>query len=156
VADGGGGALQSLNVHIRAGVIAAVDSLGPAPGEAVIDGNGLVLAPGFIDIHPRGAGTFPRVLGRLVREQAWLTLPEAIRKMTSMPAARLGLTDRGTIVAGAKADLVLLDAATIVDRPTIERPRELSDGVRMVWVNGVVVWRDGAATRERPGLLLTR
>jgi N-acyl-D-amino-acid deacylase len=76
--------------------------------------------------------------------------------MTSMPAARLRLTDRGRIVAGAKADLVLLDAATIVDRSTFERPRELSDGVRMVWVNGVVVWRDGVATRERPGVVLTR
>ena len=91
---------------------------------------------GVANDHPRGAGTFPRVLGRLVREQGWLTLPEAIRKMTSMPAARLGLTDRGRIVAGAKADLVLLDAATIVDRSTFERPRELSSGIRMAWVNG--------------------
>ena len=87
---------------------------------------------------------------------AWLTLPDAIRKMTSLPAARLGLADRGRIVAGAKADLVLFDAATIVDRSTFERPRELPSGVRMVWVNGVPVWRDGAPTRERPGRVLTR
>ena len=111
---------------------------------------------GVANDHPRGAGTFPRVLGRLVREQGWLTLPEAIRKMTSMPAARLGLTDRGRIVAGAKADLVLLDAATIVDRSTFERPRELSSGIRMAWVNGMLVWRDGAATPERPGRVLSR
>ena len=106
--------------------------------------------------HPRGAGTFPRVLGRLVREQGWLTLPEAIRKMTSLPAARLGLSDRGRIAPGAKADLVLFDPSTIIDRSTFEQPRELSQGVRMVWVNGVPVWRDGAATTERPGRVLTR
>ena len=76
--------------------------------------------------------------------------------MTSMPAQRLGLTDRGRIVAGAKADLVLFDAATIVDRSTFERPRELSSGIRMVWVNGMPVWRDGAATAERPGRVLSR
>ena len=106
--------------------------------------------------HPRGAGTFPRVLGRFVREQQWLSLPEAIRKMTSLPAQRLGLTDRGRIVAGAKADLVLFDPATIADRATFESPRELSHGVRVVWVNGEPVWRDGRATAARPGRTLTR
>ena len=74
----------------------------------------MVASDGGVDNnHPRGAGTFPRVLGRLVREQQWLTLPEAIRKMTSLPAARLGLPDRGRIAPGAKADLVLFDPATI-------------------------------------------
>ena len=76
--------------------------------------------------------------------------------MTSLPAARLGLADRGRIAPGAKADLVLFDPATISDRSTFEAPRELSQGVRMVWVNGVPVWRDGAATPERPGRVLTR
>ena len=71
---------------------------------------------GIGNSHPRGAGTFPRVLGRFVREERWLTLPDAIRKMTSMPAARLGLKDRGVIRAGMKADLVLFDPATVVDR----------------------------------------
>jgi N-acyl-D-amino-acid deacylase len=105
--------------------------------------------------HPRGAGTFPRVLGLFVREQQWLTLPEAIRKMTSLPAARLGLTDRGRIAVGAKGDLVLFDPATIIDRSTFEAPRELAQGVRMVWVNGEPVWRDGRATTARPGRVLT-
>jgi N-acyl-D-amino-acid deacylase len=106
--------------------------------------------------HPRGAGTFPRVLGRLVREQQWITLPEAIRKMTSLPASRLGLSDRGRIAAGARADVVLFDPATIGDRSTFDAPRELSQGVRMVWVNGEPVWRDGGATAARPGRVLVR
>jgi N-acyl-D-amino-acid deacylase len=111
---------------------------------------------GVNNSHPRGAGTFPRVLGRFVRDEQWLTLPEAIRKMTSLPAARLGLTDRGRIVEGAKADLVLFDPSTIVDRSTFEAPRELSQGVRMVWVNGERVWIDGRATGARPGRVVTR
>jgi N-acyl-D-amino-acid deacylase len=106
--------------------------------------------------HPRGAGTFPRVLGRLVREQGWLSLPEAIRKMTSLPATRLGLDDRGRIAPGAKADLVLFDPATVVDRSTFEAPRTLPEGVRMVWVNGEPVWRNGQATAARPGRALSR
>jgi N-acyl-D-amino-acid deacylase len=106
--------------------------------------------------HPRGAGTFPRVLGRFVREQQWLSLPEAIRKMTSLPAARLGLADRGRIAVGAKADLVLFDPATIVDRSTFEAPRALAEGVRLVWVNGEPVWREGQVTSARPGRALGR
>jgi len=106
--------------------------------------------------HPRGAGTFPRVLGRLVREQGWLSLPDAIRKMTGLPAARLGLTDRGRIARGGKADLVLFDPGTIADHATFDAPGALSDGVRSVWVNGQVVWRDAAVTPARPGRVLTR
>jgi N-acyl-D-aspartate/D-glutamate deacylase len=94
------------------------------------------------------------VLGRYVREQGWLTLPDAIRKMTSMPAARLGLKDRGTIRAGMKADLVLFDPAAVADRSTFEEPRRLSEGIRTVWVNGVVVWQKDAATGARPGRVL--
>jgi N-acyl-D-amino-acid deacylase len=116
----------------------------------------MVASDGGVDNnHPRGAGTFPRVLGKLVREQQWLTLPEAIRKMTSLPAQRLGLTDRGLIATGARADLVLFDPATISDRSTFDAPRALSHGVRMVWVNGEPVWRDGRATAARPGRVLT-
>jgi N-acyl-D-amino-acid deacylase len=105
--------------------------------------------------HPRGAGTFPRVLGRFVREEQWLTLPEAIRKMTAMPAARLGLTDRGIIRAGMKADLVLFDPATIVDRSTFEQPRLRSRGVHRVWVNGQSVWTGDSPENVRPGAVLT-
>jgi N-acyl-D-amino-acid deacylase len=106
--------------------------------------------------HPRGAGTFPRVLGRFVRDEQWLSLPDAIRKMTAQPAARLKLKNRGTIAVGMKADLMLFDPATIIDRSTFEQPRLTALGVRRVFVNGTPVWTGDAATGERPGALLTR
>ncbi len=109
---------------------------------------------GIANNHPRGAGTFPRVLGRLVREQHWMSLPEAIRKMTTMPAARLGLKDRGQIRAGMKADLVLFDPATVIDRSTFEQPRQLATGIRSVWVNGDVVWTGDAPGPARSGRVL--
>lgn len=104
--------------------------------------------------HPRGAGTFPRVLGRFVRDEKWLSLPEAIKKMTSMPAARLKLKDRGTIAVGMKADLVLFDPATIIDRSTFEQPRLRARGVHRVFVNGRPVWTGDSPEGERPGQVL--
>ena len=110
---------------------------------------------GIANNHPRGAGTFPRVLGLYVREKQWITLPEAIRKMTSMPAALLGLKDRGVLKEGTKADLVLFDPATVIDHSTFEQPRALSTGIAKVWVNGGLVWTGSAAGTERPGRVLT-
>ena len=104
--------------------------------------------------HPRGAGSYPRVLGRYVRELRWLTLPEAIRKMTSLPAQRFKLRDRGLIRAGYKADLVLFDPARIIDRSTFKEPQLLSEGVKRVFVNGEEVWIDGKVTGNRPGRAL--
>ena len=104
--------------------------------------------------HPRGAGTFPRVLGRFVRDEKWLSLPDAIKKMTSLPASRLRLTDRGTIKPGMKADLVLFDAAAILDQSTFEEPRRLSLGVHTVVVNGRIVWSETRATGDRAGRVL--
>jgi N-acyl-D-amino-acid deacylase len=106
--------------------------------------------------HPRGAGTYPRVLGRYVRELRWLTLPEAIRKMTSLPAQRFKLRDRGLIRTGFKADLVLFDPKTIIDRATFQEPQLTAAGVQRVFVNGVEVWSDGKVTGERPGMALRR
>jgi N-acyl-D-amino-acid deacylase len=106
--------------------------------------------------HPRGAGTFPRVLGLFVRERKWLTLPEAVRKMTSLPAKRLGWTDRGTIREGAYADLVLFNPDTVIDRATFAKPTELSTGIEKVFVNGVLVWSEGAPTKATPGRVLTK
>ena len=104
--------------------------------------------------HPRGAGTYPRVLGRYVRELKWLTLPEAIRKMTSLPASRLRLTDRGLVRAGYKADLVVFDPLRVLDRATFANPAVLSEGVMRVFVNGQEVWRDGTVTGNLPGRAL--
>ena len=110
---------------------------------------------GIDNDHPRGAGTFPRVLGRYVREKHLFTLPEAIRKMTSLPASRMKLADRGKIARGMKADLVLFDPRTVIDRSTFEEPRKLSVGIARVYVNGELVWSDGAVTGARPGRVLT-
>ncbi len=105
--------------------------------------------------HPRGAGTFTRVL-RLVRERIWLTLEEAVRKMTSLPAWRLKLKDRGKIARGYVADLVLFNPETIADNSTFEEPGKLSTGIEYVWVNGELVWNWGKATGARPGLVLQK
>ena len=104
--------------------------------------------------HPRGAGTYPRVLGRFVRAQHWLALPEAIRKMTSLPAKRFMLTDRGLVKVGYKADLVLFDPNTIIDRATFQEPQLSAVGVKHVFVNGSDVWIDNAITGQRPGRAL--
>ena len=106
--------------------------------------------------HPRGAGTYPRVLGRFVRKLHWLTLPEAIRKMTSLPAARLKLRNRGLIRKGFKADIVLFDPLKVIDRATFQEPQLISEGIKMVFVNGVEVWREGVTTGNRPGIAIRR
>ena len=106
--------------------------------------------------HPRGAGTYPRILGRYVREMRWLTLEDAIRKMTSLPAERLRLRDRGLIREGMKADVVLFDRARVIDRSTFQEPGRLSEGIERVFVNGVEVWKDGAVTGARPGKPIRR
>jgi N-acyl-D-amino-acid deacylase len=106
--------------------------------------------------HPRGFGTFPRVLGRYVRERGVLSLEDAVRKMTSLAAHNVGLVGRGEIRPGAPADLVLFDPATVVDRATTKDPQALAVGIDTVWVNGTVVFEKGAATAHRPGRVLRR
>ena len=104
--------------------------------------------------HPRGAGTFPRVLGVYVREKHWLTLSEAVRKMTSLPAKRLGWNDRGIIREGAFADLVLFNPDTVIDHSTFSSPFTLPAGIEKVFVNGTVVWSLDKPTGARPGRVL--
>jgi N-acyl-D-amino-acid deacylase len=106
--------------------------------------------------HPRGAGSFPRVLGRYVRDRRWLTLAEAIRKMTSAPAARLGLSDRGTIRKGMKADLVIFDPRRVIDKSTFKDPLLLSAGIERVFVNGKPVWQEGRVTGILPGAVIRK
>lgn len=107
-----------------------------------------------IATHPRAYGTYPRILGRFVREQHVLTLEDAVRKMTSAVAERLSLPDRGVLREGAFADVMIFDPATIIDRATYEAPHQLSVGVRWVLVNGVPVVRDGQVTGEKPGRIV--
>jgi len=104
--------------------------------------------------HPRGAGTFPRVLGLYVRERKWLTLEEAIRKMSAFPAWRLGLRDRGLIKPGMKADLVVFNPYKMIDRSTMTQPALEPVGVLSVFVNGVAVVNEGKSTGARPGEIL--
>ena len=104
--------------------------------------------------HPRAWGTFPRILGKYVREEALLTLEEAVRKMTSRPAARVKLMDRGILRAGMAADITVFDPATITDVATFEDPTHYSVGVRYVFVNGRAVVSEGEITDERPGRVL--
>ena len=106
--------------------------------------------------HPRGFGTFPRVLGRYVRESRALSLPDAVRKMTALPATIVGMVDRGFIAVGMAADIAVFDTAAVIDRSTYERPREFAEGVRVVLVNGRVALRDGEPTGVRGGRTLRR
>jgi len=106
--------------------------------------------------HPRGFGTTARILGRYVREQRLLTLEEAVRKMTSLAAHRLGVLDLGVVRPGALADLVVLDPATVIDTATHEVPRAYPRGFDLVVVGGQVVLDHGARTNARPGGPLLR
>ncbi|MEQ1912856.1 MAG: amidohydrolase family protein, partial [Vicinamibacterales bacterium] len=104
--------------------------------------------------HPRAYGTFARVLGVYVREKKALTLEDAVRKMSGWPAQRMGLTDRGVIRPGMKADIVVFNAATVVDKATFEKPHQYAEGVADVVVNGRVALLDGKTTGERSGRAL--
>ncbi|HLV88283.1 MAG TPA: D-aminoacylase [Candidatus Sulfotelmatobacter sp.] len=104
--------------------------------------------------HPRAFGTFPLVLAKYVREEHGMRLEEAVRKMTSLAASRVGITDRGILRPGMMADLVIFDAATVQDRATYNEPLRYSTGIKDVFVNGRPVVLDGHITAERPGRAL--
>jgi N-acyl-D-aspartate/D-glutamate deacylase len=96
------------------------------------------------------------VLGRFAREQHWFPLEEAIRKMTSAPAARLALSDRGLIREGMKADLVIFDPKRVIDRSTFKEPLLLSEGIERVFVNGEPVFESGKTTGRLPGVVIRK
>ena len=101
--------------------------------------------------HPRAYGTFARLLGRYVRDEKIIPLEEAIRRLTSFPAANLKIEGRGRLAAGAFADVVVFDPATIQDHATYDNPHQYATGVAHVFVNGVQVLRDGEHTGAKPG-----
>jgi dihydroorotase/N-acyl-D-amino-acid deacylase len=121
-----------------------------------IGSDGRLTRPGQGHPHPRWYGTFPRVLGRYVRERGVLSLEDAVRKMTTLPADRLALTDRGRIAEGAWADITIFDAATVADQATFEDPHQYPAGIPFVVVNGVVAVDQGRMSDERPGRTLLR
>jgi dihydroorotase/N-acyl-D-amino-acid deacylase len=104
--------------------------------------------------HPRSYGTFARVLGFYVRERHILTLEDAVRKMSSFPAVRIGLTDRGVLRPGMKADIAVFDPSRVRDTATYEKPHQYAQGFAYVLVNGQIVYENGAMTAARPGRVL--
>ncbi|WP_406068542.1 amidohydrolase family protein [Micromonospora sp. NBC_01638] len=120
------------------------------------DGSAVPLDQGGLKPHPRGFGTFPRILGRYVREQGLLSLAAAVQKMTGAVADRLRLVDRGTVRTGAFADLVAFDPAVVLDAATFTEPAQPPVGISHVVVNGTVVVDDGEQTAARPGRILRR
>ena len=111
---------------------------------------------GLAGSHPRGFGAFTRFLGHYVRDRNVVSLEEGIRKMTSLSAQHLGITERGSIREGYYADLVLFDPETIIDRSTYEDPHNPSEGIEKVWVNGQLVFDGGQTTGNRPGRPILR
>ena len=101
--------------------------------------------------HPRAYGNFARLLGKYVREDKATTLEDAIRRLTSFPAASLRVTDRGLLKPGYVADVVAFDASSIRDHATYEAPHQYASGMQHVWVNGVQVLKDGEHTGAKPG-----
>ena len=108
-------------------------------------------AKAYGPVHPRGYGTYPRVLGKYVREEKRLSLEDAVRKMSGAVAQRLNLNERGFLKRGLKADVVVFDAEKIGDRATFEDPHQLSVGVREVWINGVRVVKEVTHTGMHAG-----
>jgi N-acyl-D-amino-acid deacylase len=126
------------------------------PAVAVASDGHVLGCPGRGRPHPRGLGTFTRVLGRYVRDERVLDLPLAVRLMTELPASRLGWTDRGVVRPGAVADLAVFDPGTVTDRATFEDPWQLSTGVLHTLVGGTMVLRDGEPTGVPAGRVIHR
>jgi N-acyl-D-amino-acid deacylase len=104
--------------------------------------------------HPRGFGSYPRFLGRYVRERGVMDLATAVHKSSGLAAANMGIVDRGVIRPSMKADLVLFDPSTVLDRATPEAPEALSVGIERVWVNGEIVFENGKTTGRHPGQVI--
>lgn len=120
---------------------------------AIVASDGL---PHDVFPHPRLWGTFPRVLGHYSRDLGLMSLEDAVYRMSGLPAAEFGLTGRGVLAVGNHADITIFDADTVIDRADFQHPTEPAAGIETVFVNGRPVWRNGAATGERPGMALRR
>lgn len=145
-AGGVGGIFHAISEPDLVSILSHEASMIASDGALVSDDGGFS--------HPRCCGTFPRVLAKYVREDGILSLPEAIRKMTSFPARRVGLTDRGLIRVGMAADLVLFDSGSVLDRASFLEPITPPEGIVWVIVNGRIVVEQGELTGHRPGSVL--
>jgi N-acyl-D-amino-acid deacylase len=120
----------------------------------MVASDGEITVRGISSPHPRSYGTFARVLGLYAREKGIITLEDAVRKMSSLPASRLGLGDRGVLRPGMKADIAVLDPARVRDLATYDQPHQYAEGFSYVIVNGQVVYENGSMTAARPGQVL--
>ncbi|MBT8402986.1 MAG: D-aminoacylase [Gemmatimonadetes bacterium] len=157
------GARLVVEAMRRGGASAIYHALDEGDVEAIlrhpwtaVASDGRLTQPGEGHPHPRWYGTFPRVLGRYVRERGVLSLEEAIRKMTRLPADRMGLTERGRLAEGAFADVVVFDPATVLDESTFQEPHAYPTGIPWVVVNGQIAVDDGALAPVRAGRVLRR
>jgi N-acyl-D-aspartate/D-glutamate deacylase len=150
-----------IELQLRGGFSAIYHSMDEADVErimrhplAMFETDGDPVGYGIGYPHPRSYGAFPRVLARYVRERGVLSLEEAVKKMTSMPADQIHQPERGRIAEGMFADVTVFDPLTIEDRATYDDPHQYPFGIRHVIVNGVPVIAEGALTGERPGRVL--
>jgi len=162
IMDGTGSPWYSADLGIRDGRIAAIGRLPGATARTVIDARNLLVTPGFIDMLGQSELTIlvePHLPSKIfqgitIREEHRLTLQDAIRKFTSLPAQRLGLAERGVLKQGLWADITIFDPEQIHDVATFENPNQLSVGMHSVLVNGVPVIAGGKATQALPGKVL--
>ncbi len=132
-----------------------VDQFVCSPYSTIASDGGVVVSRRRL-VHPRHYGTFPRVLGDYARDRKLLSFEDAVRKMTSLPARKFGLTDRGLIAVGMKADLVLVDPQTVADRATFDESHTFPDGIKRVIVNGHVAWNGRSLSRQRAGEVIRK
>jgi dihydroorotase/N-acyl-D-amino-acid deacylase len=151
----------ALDIQQKGGCSTIYHAISEADVERILKYTGTMIASdgdapifGAGSPHPRSYGTFPRVLARYVRERKTLTLEDAIRRMTSLPAARLKVTDRGLLRPGMRADIVTFDPDKIADRSEYAKPHQYAEGVRDVLVNGEFVLQESKMTGMRPGRVL--
>ncbi|MDR3699979.1 MAG: amidohydrolase family protein [Candidatus Sulfopaludibacter sp.] len=151
---------ESFARYRKQGGMVAIHGIPEAVARAAMaDPTVIVASDGILDEgkgHPRAAGTFSRVLGRYVREQHALPLMTALNKMTAMPAARLGLKDRGRLAVGADADITVFDPAHVTDRATFDSPAQYSEGIPYVLVSGRFVVKEGKLQSVTPGQAIRR
>jgi len=147
IIDGSGKKAFRADIAIRRGVIVELGDLRGRKAKELMDATGLVVAPGFIDAHTHADGIKRNPL-------KVISLEEAVRKMTSLPAAQFRFSKRGMIRKGYAADLVLFNRETVSDRAAYGNPHQYPDGIPIVIVNGVPVLRDGKSTGARPGQIL--
>ena len=124
--------------------------------QTMIASDGRLVRPGMGHPHPRWYGTFPRVLGEFVRERSILSLPEAIHKMTRLPAETMGLQDRGQLLQNMKADIVIFDPKTIADKATFEEPHQYPEGIHYVIINGRLAVENGVFRGQKAGKVLRK